>query len=100
MQEGWSVRETEQRARGTRAETDGDATTVRAHRRRARALHPDQEAAIAEIGDTFEAALGREVTVSASGGGFRAQLTFESAEEALELARRLKLRGPASSKHA
>src|SRR6201999_318392 len=29
---GWSVRETEQRARGTRAATDdGDATTVRAH---------------------------------------------------------------------
>ena len=98
VQNGWSVRETEQRARGTRADTDGNATTVRAHRRRARGLHPDQEAAIAEIGDTFEAALGREVTVSASGAGFRAQLTFESAEEALELARRLKLRASASSK--
>ncbi|HTU96835.1 MAG TPA: ParB/RepB/Spo0J family partition protein [Solirubrobacteraceae bacterium] len=97
-QNGWSVRETEQRARGVRsANGDADASGGRA-RRRPRGLHPDQEAAIAQIGDTFEAALGREVTVSASGAGFRAQLTFESAEEALELARRLKLRGPASSK--
>jgi ParB family chromosome partitioning protein len=99
IQSGWSVRETEQRARETRAaDGDGDATTVRAHRRRAPGLHPDQEAAIAEIGDSFEAALGREVRVSASGAGFRAQLSFESAEEALELARRLKLRASTSSK--
>jgi ParB family transcriptional regulator, chromosome partitioning protein len=98
VQSGWSVRETEQRARATRGEADDDSTTVRAHRRRAPGLHPDQEAAIAEIGDTFEAALGREVRVSASGAGFRAQLTFESADEALELARRLKLRAPASTK--
>ncbi len=97
VRQGWSVRETEHRARGTRA-TDDDATTVRAHRRRERGLHPDQEAAIAEIGDTFEAALGREVKVSASGAGFRAQLEFASAEEALELARNLRLRVSASSK--
>jgi ParB family chromosome partitioning protein len=96
-QSGWSVRETEQRARGTRSDNGGDEAAPHP-RRRLRGLHPDQEAAIAQIGDTFEAALGREVRVSASGAGFRAQLTFESAEEALELARRLKLRGPASSK--
>jgi ParB family chromosome partitioning protein len=96
VQNRWSVRETEQRARGTRSDNGGDATART--RRRPRGLHPDQEAALAEIGDTFEAALGREVRVSASGAGFRAQLTFESAEEALELARRLKLRAPASSK--
>jgi ParB family chromosome partitioning protein len=88
VQNDWSVRELEQRARATRS--DGAATPER--RRRARRLHPDQEAAIAEIGDTFEAALGREVKVSASGAGFRAQLEFASAEEALELARSLKLR--------
>jgi ParB family transcriptional regulator, chromosome partitioning protein len=98
VQNGWSVRETEQRARGTRSDNGGDGASARP-RRRPRGLHPDQEAAIAEIGDTFEAALGREVRVSASGAGFRAQLTFESAEEALELARRLKLRGPASTEH-
>jgi ParB family transcriptional regulator, chromosome partitioning protein len=96
VQQSWSVRETESRARGTRAEAD-DSSAVRAHRRRARGLHPDQEAAIAEIGDTFEAALGREVKVSASGEGFRAQLEFASAEEALELARSLKLSAPGST---
>ena len=96
VQHGWSVRETEQRARATRSDNGSDPTP--SARRRPRGLHPDQEAAIAEIGDTFEAALGREVRVSASGAGFRAQLTFDSAEEALELARRLKLRAPASTK--
>jgi ParB family chromosome partitioning protein len=97
VQNGWSVRETEHRARGTRSDNGDDGASA-GPRRRPRGLHPDQEAAIAEIGDTFEAALGREVRISASGAGFRAQLTFESAEEALELARRLKLRGSASSK--
>jgi ParB family chromosome partitioning protein len=96
VQSRWSVRETESRARGTRADGDGDSTIVRAHHRRARALHPDQEAAIAEIGDILEAALGREVKVSPSGAGFRAQLEFASAEEALGLARSLKLHAPAS----
>jgi ParB family chromosome partitioning protein len=97
VQDGWSVRETEQRARAARADADADSTTVRAHHRRPRGLHPDQEAAIAEIGDTFEAALGREVRVSASGAGFRAQLEFASAEEALEFARSLKLHALAST---
>ncbi len=97
VQRGWSVRETESRARGARPDADRNSSAVRAHRRLARGLHPDQEAAIAEIGDTFEAALGREVRVSASGTGFRAQLEFANAEEALELARSLKLRTSVSS---
>jgi ParB family transcriptional regulator, chromosome partitioning protein len=86
---GWSVRELEQRARATKAE---EPTTVRAHQRRRRALHPDQEAAIAQINDTLEAALGRPVEVTPSGTGYRAQLTFDTAEEALDLARNLRLR--------
>jgi ParB family chromosome partitioning protein len=89
----WSVRELEQRARATRDDGDGAVPATR-RRRRARGLHPDQEAAIAQIGDALEATLGRAVHVSASGAGFRAQLTFESAGEALELARRLKLHPP------
>ncbi len=96
LQNDWSVRELEQRARATRSESDGTVASDR-RRRRGRRLHPDQEAAIAEIGDTFEAALGREVRVSASGTGFRAQLEFASAEEALALARSLKLAAPAST---
>jgi ParB family chromosome partitioning protein len=90
VQNDWSVRELEQRARATRSESDGTVARDR-RRRRGRRLHPDQEAAIAEIGDTFEAALGREVRISASGTGFRVQLEFASAEEAVELARSLKV---------
>ncbi|MFZ0089286.1 MAG: ParB/RepB/Spo0J family partition protein [Solirubrobacteraceae bacterium] len=84
---GWSVRELEQRARTTRAEAGASLPS----RRRARALHPDQEAAIAEIADALEAALGREVQVSAVGEEIRAQLTFPSAAAALELAQRLRV---------
>src|ERR1700759_3566520 len=51
-QSGWSVRETEQRARGTRSDNGGDEASPDP-RRRLRGLHPDQEAAIAQIGDTF-----------------------------------------------
>jgi ParB family chromosome partitioning protein len=89
----WSVRELEQRARATR-EDNGTTAAAGHRRRRAKGLHPDQEAAIAQIGDALESTLGRSVHVSASGAGFRAQLTFESADEALELARRLKLDQP------
>ena len=93
VQHDWSVRELEQRARATR----WDTAAPEGRRRSPRGLHPDQEAAIAEIGDMLEAALGRDVKVSASGTGFRAQLEFASVEEALELARSLKLHPPASS---
>ncbi|MGZ4167707.1 MAG: ParB/RepB/Spo0J family partition protein [Solirubrobacteraceae bacterium] len=87
----WSVRELEQRARASR----GDSPAPERRRRRSKGIHPDQEAAIAQIGDALEASLGRAVHVSPSGAGFRAQLTFESAGEALDLARRLKLDQPA-----
>jgi ParB family transcriptional regulator, chromosome partitioning protein len=94
-QHGWSVRETEQRARGTRSGTAGEGPARKP--RRTRGLHPDQEAAIAEIGDTLEAALGLEVRVSVSGTGFRAELQFASIEEALALARSLRLAESAST---
>jgi ParB family transcriptional regulator, chromosome partitioning protein len=84
---GWSVRELEARARQANAVA---GSTVRRPARRRRGLHPDQEAAIAELADAFGAALSREVEVTASaGGGYRAHLSFDSVDEALELARRL-----------
>ncbi len=83
---GWSVRTLEERAR--RANTA--AGREPRPRGRKHQLHPDQEAAILQIGDGFGAALGRDVEVSAtSAGGYRVHLSFESADEALELARRL-----------
>src|ERR1700749_2262765 len=47
VQNGWSVRETEQRARGTRSDNGSDGASPRP-RRRPRGPHPDQEAALAE----------------------------------------------------
>jgi len=83
----WSVRELEERARRANADTTG----VRRRPRSRRPLHPDQEAAVLQIDDSFGAALGREVQVSATpAGGYRVQISFESADEALELASRLR----------
>jgi ParB family chromosome partitioning protein len=80
---GWSVRELEARARGDRPA----ARSVR--HRTPTALHPDQEDAIVRINDSLGTALGRDVEVTATAGGYRAHLTFDSLEEALELADRL-----------
>jgi hypothetical protein len=56
-------------------------------------LHPDQEAAIDRISDALGAALGREIEVTASPRGeYRAKLSFESLDDALELARRIGVR--------
>ena len=80
----WSVRELEERAR--RANVNGASPRRLA---RPRALHPDQEAAALQIDDAFGAALGRQVEVTATAGGYRVHLSFESLEEALDLAHRL-----------
>ncbi len=68
-------------------------------RRRPRAkpaLHPDQAAAIELIADALGAALGREVDVApAKAAGYRVQITFESLDDALDAARRLRVRAVA-----
>jgi ParB family chromosome partitioning protein len=79
----WSVRELEARARGVRPSAPAGRG------RRSRGLHPDQEAAIVEINDTLEAVLGRDIEVTATAGGYRAHISFDSVDEALELARSL-----------
>jgi ParB family transcriptional regulator, chromosome partitioning protein len=84
----WSVRELESRAR---------AATAPSGRRRAGrstpSVHPDQAAAIELITDALAAALGREVEVSPTkGAGYRAQIAFESLDDALDVARRLRVR--------
>jgi len=84
----WSVRELEARARAAGAPAG--------RRRRSRpspALHPDQAAAIELITDALGAALGREVDVApAKGSGYRVQIGFESLDDALDVARRLRVR--------
>ncbi len=81
--EGWSVRTLEQAARSG-ARTDGAPV-----RRRTAAAHPDQIEACSEISDRLSAALGAEVRVAPHQRGYRAELSFASAEEALALAARL-----------
>jgi ParB family chromosome partitioning protein len=84
----WSVRELESRARAAAAPSG--------RRRRARskpAVHPDQAAAIELITDALAAALGREVEVTPTkASGYRVQIGFESLDDALDVARRLRVR--------
>ncbi len=90
--EGWSVRTVEANARAANA----GGQEANAPKRRARMTgesHPDQVAAAREIADALEAALGAEVGVRpAPGGGYRAELSFASPEEAIALARKLRPR--------
>ena len=81
---GWSVRETEARARG--------GSEPRAPRAEPIAIHPDQADALAAAEDALTAAIGYEVKVRARGDGARAELVFDSPSEAIDLAERL-LRG-------
>jgi ParB family transcriptional regulator, chromosome partitioning protein len=81
----WSVRELEARART--ADTTPAPTAAGPVRP---SQHPDQRAAIEQIGDALGSALGADVRVRGSAGGYTAQLRFSSLEEALELAERLR----------
>ena len=86
--EGWTVRETENRAREA-------AHPPEVAPKPQRVLHPDQEAAATQLGDAFGRALGRDVKVTPSGTGYRVAMTFESLDEAEDLAKRLSFRAAA-----
>jgi ParB family transcriptional regulator, chromosome partitioning protein len=89
--EGWSVRVLEERARAANHE---GLPELQPRRAGARELHPDQLDACATIGEALTSALGADVHVAvARGGAYRAELTFASPEEALELAARLSAGG-------
>jgi len=93
VQEGWSVRLTEARARSENAKASSNPAP---RRRMTGRIHPDQQQAAIEIADALGAALGAEVSVRPTrGGGYRAELSFASTEEAIELARRLRPRAVA-----
>jgi ParB family transcriptional regulator, chromosome partitioning protein len=82
--EGWNVRRTEAEAR---AASSADPTGAIKARRTG--VHPDQEAAASRLGEAFGRALGADVKVTARGTGYKVAMTFDSLEEALELAGRL-----------
>jgi ParB family chromosome partitioning protein len=86
--EGWTVRVVEQKAR----EANGPKE-IRASRGRT-SVHPDQAAAATEVSEVLGRALGVEVRVRpTAGGGYRAELSFEDAEQAHELAARVAREG-------
>jgi ParB family transcriptional regulator, chromosome partitioning protein len=72
---GWSVRETERRAKGP-GEPTGKVVP-----------HPDQEAALARAEETLEQALGTGVRVRAARRGIRVELSFEDLDELHAFAR-------------
>jgi ParB family chromosome partitioning protein len=85
LAEGWNVRRTEAEARAL-SEGARDDGPVRAARR---TVHPDQEAAASRLGEAFGRALGADVRVTPRGTGYKVALTFDSLDEALELASRI-----------
>ncbi len=94
VQEGWSVRLTEARARAENAKAAEPSEPGR--RRISGRIHPDQQQAAIEIAEALAGALGAEVSVRPTrNGGYRAELSFASTEEAIELARRLRPRAVA-----
>ena len=86
-EQGWSVRVAEQRAR----ESNAAAAETPRPARAARGVHPDQEQAARDISEALAGALGAEVRVKpARDGSYRAELSFATPAEALELARRIR----------
>jgi ParB family chromosome partitioning protein len=77
---GWSVRETERRAK----EAAGAARRVKV------VPHPDQEAALTRAEESLEQALGTGVHVRAARRGIRAELRFEDLDELHAFARSLR----------
>jgi ParB family chromosome partitioning protein len=92
VNQGWSVRVTEARAR-QRNDVEGAGEGGAKKRAAGASRHPDQEQAVRDIAETLGSALGAEVRVKAArDGGYRAELSFSTLEEAIELARRLRPR--------
>jgi ParB family chromosome partitioning protein len=78
---GWSVRETERRAK--QAEATPKARVVQ---------HPDQEAAMLRAEEALEEAFGHGVRVRSTKQGLRAELDFDGVGELIEFARSIERR--------
>jgi ParB family transcriptional regulator, chromosome partitioning protein len=87
VRESWSVRELESRARAA-----SSRKSPKGRRRPRTTLHPDQAEALAQIEDALGEVAGAQLDVRTAGDGYRVQITFNSAEQALDFARRLRVR--------
>jgi ParB family transcriptional regulator, chromosome partitioning protein len=81
---GWSVRETESRARKAEGQPEPERTE-----RFTREIHPDLAEALAAAEDTLAAAFGQPVKVRARGEGCRVELDFDAPADAVALAERI-----------
>ncbi len=79
---GWSVRETESRAR--RAPRKAESTPLGRV-----VVHPDQEAALESLAESFTEALGTPARVVALGTGCRVEMTFSDLGDARDVLERL-----------
>jgi ParB family transcriptional regulator, chromosome partitioning protein len=86
VQEGWSVRQTETRARDAGRRAGGG---IRASRGPAAEPHPDQAAAARRLADALSRTLGSDVNVTPRGDGYRVVLDFPDPGSADALAERL-----------
>jgi ParB family chromosome partitioning protein len=86
--EGWTVRETEARARDAAHPPEVAPKPLRA-------FHPDQVAAAERLQDAFSSALGADVRVAPRKEGYTVTLAVESLAEAEALAERLSFRAAA-----
>jgi ParB family transcriptional regulator, chromosome partitioning protein len=94
--DGWSVRVTEVNARRSNGGDGARQGTAERGRRTPPPVHPDAEQASQEIAEALAEALGTEVSVKPRReGGYRAELSFATPEEAIELARSLGAGSPA-----
>jgi ParB family transcriptional regulator, chromosome partitioning protein len=81
---GWSVRETENRAKlASRPKETGKAK---------RKIGPEEAAALRDAADRFESALGHEVKVKPKGEEIAVEIRFDDLDQALELADELRQR--------
>ncbi len=78
---GWSVRETEERAKL--------ASQPKARGKERRKADPEEAAALRDAADRFESALGHEVKVKPRGEEVVAEIRFENLDQALALAEKL-----------
>lgn len=82
---GWSVRETENRAKLAGQPKKGNSSRAQ--------LAPEEAAAIRDAADKLESAFGHEVTVRPRGGVIAVEIRFDDLDQALALARSLKRAG-------
>jgi ParB family transcriptional regulator, chromosome partitioning protein len=81
---GWSVRQTEVRARAEAGRREAIKVA-----RIPPSAHPDELDAAERLGEAFGRALGADVRVVPKGGGYRVEFAFDSLDEALEAAGRI-----------